>query len=111
MGLDYFFDYRKGVKVQKPDKKQVKVDTEHSTDSIALDETSRLVLIKIEQGHGMCREGKLVEAIELYTEVVNEEDTKPIFKLIAHLSRGTVLGHLKRLEDAYNDFSQVLKVI
>ena len=106
MVLRYLIDSRKEIKVQEPDKNKIKVDTEHT----ALDETSRIVWLKIEQGHGMCREGKLVEAIELYTEVVNEEDIKPIYKLLAYLSRGTVLGHLKKLEDAYNDFSKVLKV-
>lgn len=109
MVLKYSFVSRE---VQKPDKKQIKVDTEHSTvsDSTTFDEALEPVWLKIKRGHELCRDGKLVEAIVAYSEVVNEEDVKPMFKQVAFMSRGIVLEHLKKLEEAYNDFSKVLKV-
>ena len=67
--------------------------------------------LEILRGNELFNEGKLNEAIEIYTKLINGDDTKTAFKWQAYLARGSALTHLMKLEEAYRDFSQVLQVI
>ena len=77
--------------------------------SVTLDNPNQLDQLEIIQANQYFNEGKLNEAIEIYTKLINDVEIRSAFKCQALLGRGSSLAQMLKLEEAYRDFSQILQ--